>query len=421
MSAIVRNLQVNARYDLQAPSVQIFYETISKVNGSESLSLVKDFYPNPLPADPAKQFASLQFTVDLQGLQASVTTAKITCDPILPEDPNWWLGKHPEYEPYDPSDPADADNNIASFTIDANSLQRSPNPATDSHGNPVNDLGYTTELTTGQLADWMPFKSQRISLSVNATITYRQGEVKPVVLSYQCLSTNATSGNYTSQQIAAYPEPVPVGLAEFIYDAISILQFEGQMTLQEEDVSGSVNIGNLFNLSGGALAEWSTMAAMVQSITEDIDNGTTEIQFGPPRQLNAGELVDLLRVNRLRLIRSSYSMRADGTPSDNSANVDLGQNTPEKNSIAGTAPPNPHVISNTVDGSGAVIRHESFGNDCSSQWVGFPGSIGSAPAGSVTIALSDCGGQDLKVQPLQLCLNGVSGTMYFLCSAFVPD
>ncbi|HZV36157.1 MAG TPA: hypothetical protein VFB72_16390, partial [Verrucomicrobiae bacterium] len=248
-----------------------------------------------------------------------------------------------------------------------------------------------------------------------------QGEVKPIILSYQCLSTNATSGTYTSQHVAAYPEPVPVGLAKFIFDAISVLQFQGSIVLQEQDVSGSLFIGQLFNLTGGALAEWSTMAAMIQGVTENIDKGTTNIQFGPPRQLNAGELVDLLRVNRLRLIRSSYSMRADGTPGDSSANVDLGQNTPEKNSVSGTAPPNPHVVSSTLDGSGAVIRHESFGEDCSSQWIGFPGSSGSAPAGSVTIALSDCAGQELKIQPIQLCLNGISGTMFFLCSQFVPD
>ena len=66
MSSNIRDFTINARYDLQAPSVQIFYETVSTVNSQRSLSLVKDFYPDPLPTDPQKQFASLQFTVDLQ-------------------------------------------------------------------------------------------------------------------------------------------------------------------------------------------------------------------------------------------------------------------------------------------------------------------------------------------------------------------
>jgi len=424
MSAIVKDFTVNARYDLQAPSVQIYYETASAINGSPSLSLVKDFYPNPLPTDPQKQFASLQFTVDLQGIQASITTAKITCDPITPEDPDWWLLKHPQYKPYDPANPADANNNIASFTIDPASIQRTANPAINPDGTPITDLGYAAELTTGQLTDWMTSRSQRIIIKCKATIVHRNGTApQEIPLTFQCLSTNAVSGSYANQTITAYPEPVPVGLAQFIYEAISVLQFEGQITLQEQDASGSLHIGQLFNLTGGALAEWSTMAAMVQQVTENLDDGTTTIQFGPPRNLSAGELVDLLRVNRARVIRSAYSMRPAGTPSDNSANVDLGENTPEKNSVSGTALANPQVISATVDGTGAVITHQSIGGDCTTQWIGqpVPGSSAPPPPGSIDITLSDAGGQDLYIQALPLCMNGVSGTMYFLCSQFIPD
>lgn len=426
MSAIVKNFNINARYDLQAPSVQIFYETASVVNGAESLSLVKDFYPNPLPTDPAKQFASLQFTVDLQGLQASVTTAKISCDAISPSDPNWWLGKHPQYRPWQQDNPADADNPIASFSIDASTLQRAVNPPTDSRGNPVADLGFMSELTTGQLTDWMTSKAQRITLSVKATIVYRNGtqhkSPQELTLTYQCLSTNAASGTYTNQEITAYAEPVPFGLAQAIYEAISILQFEGDVTLQEEDVSGLLSIGNVFNLTGGALPEWSTMAAMPQSVTEDIDSGQTTVRFGPPRNLSAGELVDLLRVNRMRLIRSVFSMRPAGTAGGTSGQVDLGNNTPEKNSVSGTAPPNPHVISESVDGSGAIIKQSSSLDDCVTQWIGQPGpDVPTPPAGSVTIQLGDADGRDLYIQQLPICLNGVPGKMYFLCSNFEPD
>ena len=309
-SGPLKDFTINARYDLQAPSVQIFYETVSSVNGQESLSLIKDFYPNPLPTDPQKQFASLQFTVDLQGISAHVTTAKITVDPINPADPNWWLGKHPQFKPHDPTNPADNNSEYLSFTIDATTLQRSANPPVDAGGNAVADKNFANELTTGQLTDWMTFKAQRITLKVLATVVTRKGEIKNnVPLTYQCLSTDATSGTFTNQSVIAYPEPVPVGLAQYIYEAINVLQFEGGMTLQEPDVSGSLLIGNFFNLTGGALAEWSTMAAMVQAVTEDIDNGRSNIEFGPPHYLSAGELVDLLRVNRARIINSQFSMR----------------------------------------------------------------------------------------------------------------
>ena len=419
----IRDFNVNARYDLQAPSVQIFYETSSQINGQSSLSLVKDFYPDPLPTDPQKQFASLQFTVDLQGLQASVTTAKITCEPLTSTDPNWWLGKHPQYQPFDSGNPADAGNSIASFEIDPASIQRAANPATDVHGNPIADLGYTNELTTGQLTDWMTSKSQRLTLQCKATVVHLNGtQPQEIPLTFQCLSTNAHSGTFQNQQITAYPEPVPVGLARFIYDAISVPQFEGTVTLQEAEGSGSLTIGKLFNLTGGALAEWGVMAAMVQGVTENLEAGTTQIQFGPPRHLGAGELVDLLRVNRSRIIRSAYSMRPAGTPGDSSANVDLGQNTPEKNSVSGSAPANPQVISHSVDGTGAVISHASDGGNCATQWLGVPVLGGSPPApGSITISLADAGGNHLKIQPISVCMNGVTGTLYGLFSQFIPD
>ena len=130
---------------------------------------------------------------------------------------------------------------------------------------------------------------------------------------------------------------MPVGLAQFIYEAISVLQFEGNLTLQEEDASGSLMIGQLFNLTGSANTEWDTMAAMVQEISENLDAGETSVQFGPPKNLSADELVDLLRVNRARSISSSLGMRMTGSPSNGGSNLDLGQNTPEKNSVSGTA------------------------------------------------------------------------------------
>lgn len=424
MNALVKDLIINARYDLQAPFVLIIYESVSTVNGHSSLGLSQDFYPNPPPADPQKQFAALQFTVDLQGLQASVTTAKISCEPIAPGDPAWWLLKHPQYRPHDPSNPADTGNNIASFSIDPDSIQRAPNPDADAHGNPALDLGFTTELTTGQLTDWMDFQSQRVTLRCKATVVHRNGtQPQEIQLTFQCLSTNATSGAYTHESVGAFQEPMPVGLAKFIYDAISVLQYEGELVLQEEDVSGSLAVGQLFNLTGGALTEWETMAAMVQSITENIDTGATLVRFGPPRNLSAGDLVDLLRVNRSRLVVNVNSMRSNGTPGGGNGSVDLGENTPEKNSVSGTAPLNPHVISKSVDGTGPIIKHIGDALDCTSEWVGIavPGSSVPPPAGSVRIRLSDAEGQDLFIQQLPICQNGVPGTMYFLCSNFVPD
>lgn len=43
------------------------------------------------------------------------------------------------------------------------------------------------------------------------------------------------------------------------------------------------------------------MDAVVQSIDEDVDLGTSRISFGPPQHLGPRDMLELLRVNRFRL------------------------------------------------------------------------------------------------------------------------
>src|SRR5262249_41429440 len=130
-------------------------------------------------------------------------------------------------------------------------------------------------------------------------------------------------------------------------------QYDGELTLQEPEVSGSLSVGNLFNLTGGNLSEWATMKGMVQSITEDIDAGTTLVEFGPPKHLGAGELVDLLRVNRSRNIVYWPTLQTSGVGAG-AESVALGDNTPEKNSSSTPGFTQSHVVSGAVDGSGPI-------------------------------------------------------------------
>lgn len=412
MAALIHKIDCRARYDLQAPYVLIFYETENTVQGTPWLSLSKDFYPNPLPASPAEQFASLQFTVNLQGQVTNVVSASLVCDAITPADAEWWLRKHPKYKPWDPANPADDNNPIASFTIDPATIQRAPIDSTRG------DQGYPNESRSNSIPKWTGFKTQRITVSANAQVTYRNGK-KPLLvpLAFQCTSTNATTGDYRQEQISNFAEPQPLGLAQNIYEAISVLQFEGEMVLQEEEVAGQVLIGNLFNLTGSNTAEWSAMNALVQEVTENIDTGQTTVRFGPPKHLSAGELVDLLRVNRFRFINSPYSQPISGTPQGGSGEVALTADTPEKNSSHADGPDQVQVVSSTIDGTGATVNTSSLGGNCQTVWAANP----AGNAGSIIISLADANGQNLKIQALKVCQDGVSGTVYFLCSAFVPD
>lgn len=415
MSNLVQKIECRARRDLQSSFVRIFYEISNTVQGEPRLQLAQDFYPNPLPSGPRPQFSALQFTVNLQGASVNILSADLVCDPITPDDTAWWLRKHPKYKPWDSTDPADANNPVSSFAIDPESVQRAPifsNPAA-----PAVDKGYANESRSTAIPTWTTFKTQRITVSVNATVTYRNGQ-KPIVvpLAFQCTSTNARSGNVRTQEVTQSAEPIPVGLAKDIYDAISVLQYEGEIVLQEEEVSGQLLIGDLFNLTGSANNEWVTMQAQVQEVVENLDTGQTTIRFGPPKTLGAGELVDLLRVNRFRFIGFPFTGAINGTPGSG-GDLDITSDTPEKNSSHNEGPAKTQVVSSTVDGTGSTITHTSDGSNCSSIWA----TNADPSAGSVNITLSDCQGSNLRIRTIKLCQDGVSGTQKFICGEFIPD
>ncbi len=73
----------------------------------------------------------------------------------------------------------------------------------------------------------MTFKSQRITVSCRATITLRNGQVMANhPITYQLVSTNAASGTFKNTKVESQAEPVPVGLAQKLYNSVSVLQFE---------------------------------------------------------------------------------------------------------------------------------------------------------------------------------------------------
>ena len=86
-------------------------------------------------------------------------------------------------------------------------------------------------------------------------------------------------------------------------------------------MGGAVGLGNALNLTGGR-TEWASMAAPVQTVTESVDEGRTEIGFGPPAHLSPQDLVELLRGTRRRRAsrRGNGGERTTGTPGK-SANV----------------------------------------------------------------------------------------------------
>lgn len=92
-------------------------------------------------------------------------------------------------------------------------------------------------------------------------------------------------------------EAVPAGLAANFLSTISTLGYEGELTHRASECAGIIRPGHVLNLTGGAAA-WTTMAALVQEVQEDIDTGATVVRFGPPDALGFRDWFALYQAGR---------------------------------------------------------------------------------------------------------------------------
>ena len=150
------------------------------------------------------------------------------------------------------------------------------------------------------------------------------------------MALNSTSATYSANSSAVAGDAVPEGLAQKIYTSLATLQYEGDVSLVEAEISGGVMMGNTLNLTGG-LEEWETMNAQIQGITKDFGSGRTVVKLGPTRFLQAGDLTQLFLINRFRRVYQNPATRVSGKSSAGGQSVGLGKNTAKENSNAGLA------------------------------------------------------------------------------------
>jgi hypothetical protein len=144
--------------------------------------------------------------------------------------------------------------------------------------------------------------------------------------------TNLSTGNFSALTYSLSAEPVPYGLAGYIYGIETIPQYQGKFTLMEQEISDACPIGSALNLSGGR-AEWAAMNACVQQVNYD-DSGRTEIVFGPAEHLDNADVVAMNRFNRGP--RWLYEVGSDQmNQSQATGNLQIGSNLPASSPSAG--------------------------------------------------------------------------------------
>ena len=69
------------------------------------------------------------------------------------------------------------------------------------------------------------------------------GATNQRVVYTRVIGTNAETQTYSRLTSETEAEPVPAGLAQALYDAVSVLQYDGVLELTEEECSGAAAPG----------------------------------------------------------------------------------------------------------------------------------------------------------------------------------
>lgn len=311
--------EARPRYDLVIQEVLLTYKRVDVTNGVGYLNVVVDKAPVNATG---RAFSSIVQTFNLEGAQVSYSLSTIVCEAIDADSSNqdvavgWWSREYPPL----------ADKSVANATIKEVARQTS----------------LPRRLRSGNITAWMLARSKATAVRelITAKADWDIADDKDTILesrrdrpiTAQVTATDLQSGEYISSFSATPGESVPVGLANYIWQATNPLHYDGTIVLSEDECSGAVSLANVVNVTG-AQTEHQTMRAVVQSIAESIDDGQTTVTIGPPKHLGLDDIIEFLRSNRTRRRTTPASAMTDGQ-SFTVTPVDIGKETPRENSAS---------------------------------------------------------------------------------------
>jgi hypothetical protein len=329
----LESVQVTERHDLVPSGVCIYYRRIDTINGTSYLRVFADLAP--ADADPAAENALVR-TVELAGASYTATLLE---QPVKVAPLSVYLAGEGVITP------AEADAfaalsrfwkrkvgwlsgegvEILSFRARARALTPTAG-VVDEEGDEEEpeelDATLNNELMEGFITPWMEApglgrkgQDQTFTCEVEAVVVDADGAGTRRVeqLTAGVMATNCTTKTYRVAEAgeAVAPEPTPTGAAAAIYAAMSVVPIEGSCVVVDEECSLVVRPGKVLGLAGGRPG-WATMRALVQGARVNIDAGRTEVTYGPPKQLVPGDVVDVMRANRLKKVADRARLRATG-------------------------------------------------------------------------------------------------------------
>lgn len=321
--------------------IRIVYESLNSADGQTYRSTTID------QAGPATEGpGAINVTVQLAGMKTTTQSQPVeTRD--LPSDASevkaWLKLKYPKLTGI-----ADEHWTVIGFKRELVPDGTQPEPVNSNAPRvAVGDIDeLPRELVRGNIADWMRVKVGKIQYTFEIIpqtgITTAERKLLPKGKKELVVNaTDATTKVYRGIASWEAGENAPAGIASNMYNALSVTQFQGSVTLASEDVPTFAIIGRKINLTGGE-AQWETMNALVNQVVYDIERGITQISFGPPRFLAPQDWLELKRSlrNRTPSWISGTSRASDNRASDGNE-VTGGYDVPTSEALEHAEPDHP--------------------------------------------------------------------------------
>lgn len=329
-------ISITARPDEQVASVSLRYERTDTQDGKEYLKLAEDVYP---VGSPGTGLNAVHATITLAGYNRTTVRASIVCEQIDTGSVDWWKRVVPRLD--DPRIKNLAISNVERVIAGSRS-----------EFNPNGDFSseHPRMLVEGQLAEWMSdvtdnalqWEQEEISaeftfdLDVDPSSGVKLEKVSKLRIPVQLVSTTAPDGesSYWALESEEEGEQAPAGLAQYLYESMSPLQYEGSVSTTQQEVTGYIGPGNRLNILGTQDVAHASMNARVQSVDEYIDSGSTSVRFGATPSLSLGSILEFMRATRHRRRWTRSQVQENGENPSNTT-VELGQATANINTVEG--------------------------------------------------------------------------------------
>ena len=417
-------MNIRERKELQRTGVVLKFEQTNSVNGNQYTQLGMDRVPNTAEVNQPGVFAC---TIILAGSNVTTVTATTKCIPHYfayddvghTETANqarlaWWKQRVPWLN----------NSNISNIWVEPGVVVPQITGQT-----PPSPSALPMELIDGTVCSWMTGITA-VKANAKAQIKYmlNTGTIKTETVTTQVNMTNALDGvrNYSAVSSVTPGENLAPGLAQVMWDALSVRQFSGTVTLHEQEVGDYVTpflatrtdgkeiMGSNLNIVNGR-PEWNLMFSLIQQVRYVVATGVTTITFGPADHLGVQDLVELLRVNRNRRPWTNPATQRNATVSGNT--VAMPTTTPAQDTSFGGAAHQSFAVemANQLGFVKMDVGFNSGTNNCSPVFQMTPDPWNETRLFKLDCAdMADSLGRfhPIKIQEIPICIGNTQ--MYFM-------